>query len=265
MFFLINLSIQILIFYCYESKFDIIDISNNERKAVQFDNSTFTVLSTETDIGEVFYEEYSFRNSVSHIFALKYSHKNYIRVGAIGWNNNPTTLLRVTNSNENIIHQTEENNYFEDYIHLDNDYSLYFNFTLNCKSTQFACKSFLYIMQSDYSEIVPLEIGKDYDLPVIESFYVLLDISSVKSDKKIIFEYSKEWYDSLESFEAQTYETTNVDTIKKKEGKYLAISDEKCKSNMCKFSVKKTTSESLRIKLTIPRDPKKYKSIKCKY
>ena len=32
-------------------------------------------------------------------------------------------------------------------------------------------------MQSDYSEIVPLEIGKDYDLPVIESFYVLLDIS----------------------------------------------------------------------------------------
>ena len=120
-------------------------------------------------------------------------------------------------------------------------------------------------MQSDYSEIVPLDIGKDYDLPVIESFNVLLDISSVKSDKKITFEYSKEWYNSLESFEAQAYGTTNVDTIKKIEGKYLDISDEKCRNNMCKLSVKKTKSEFLRIKLTIPRDPKKYKSIKFKY
>ena len=195
MFFLIILSIQILIFLCKESKFDILNISDNEIKTIQFkkgvnfyifkynkiplknnSSSTFiiqgltfkndlnyylyqnkediieinneftnyknekTVLSYDSGIidtskvkndfyfvikkpdsnlettftlisstiktfEDVFYEEYSFKNEVSYIFQTSFKHKNYVRVGAVAWNNGSETELIVTDQSEDITYK----------------------------------------------------------------------------------------------------------------------------------------------------------------
>ena len=355
MFFLINLSIQMLIFYCYESKFDVIDISINEKKTVFFDNksnfyvfnyvqkplnnfpsslaikalpiqknfnyylyqnkeeimqinsefknyknektllnydsgiidtskidknnfyfvihypnkleATFTVLSSETGFDDVSFQDYSFKNIESYIFKFNTpeNHKKYVRVGSIAWVNNPTSILTVIDHNKEIIYQKEESTYFEDYINVGYSGTYYFNFTFNCQNEQFTCKSFVYLMQADDYGIVPLEMNENYRIPVIKEFDVLLDISSIKTDENVIFQYNKEWYDSQESFNAFGYETNNLDIIRNSTGQYLTIFDKKCNNDICKCSILKTFSKLAAIKLTIPTDNKKLKFIKFKY
>ena len=65
--------------------------------------TTFTLISsTIKTFEDVFYEEYSFKNEVSYIFQTSFKHKNYVRVGAVGWNNGSETELIVTDQSEDI-------------------------------------------------------------------------------------------------------------------------------------------------------------------
>ena len=71
-------------------------------------------------------------------------------------------------------------------------------------------------MESDFSEMISLNMDQNYNLPIIGGLKILLDISSVKKKNKIIIEYNKIWY--LEPFKAYGYSTSNVNDIKNMEG-----------------------------------------------
>lgn len=48
-------------------------------------------------------------------------------------------------------------------------------------------------MESDFSEMISLNMDQNYNLPIIGGLNILLDISSIKKKNKIIIEYNKIW------------------------------------------------------------------------
>ena len=66
---------------------------------------------------------------------------------------------------------------------------------------------------SNYSFIVDIEKGnKEFDfIPIIKDSYLLLDISSIKKGKKLVFEYNSKWYSMREMlFKAEGYNSYEI-------------------------------------------------------
>lgn len=200
---------------------------------------------------------------LAYTFTIPSNHKDYIRVGAIGWVNNPTTNLTLYDES-NVIKYSNKSKEFEDYINIKNYESAYINVIFNCTSPEFICKNFIYLMQSDYKDMISVNKDKDYSLPIIGGLDILLDLSSIKSNKKIIFEYNKEWYSEFDSFSAYGFNTNNEYDIKNN-GISLDIIDKNCKNNICKGSITKSSSDLKTIILKIPKDTKKHKYIDFRY
>ena len=118
-------------------------------------------------------------------------------------------------------------------------------------------------MESDFSEMISLNMDQNYNLPIIGGLKILLDISSVKKKNKIIIEYNKIWY--LESFMAYGYNTSNVNDIKNMEGITLDLIDEECDNNICKVSITKSSSDLKKVLFQVPKDRKKFKYIEFKH
>ena len=257
MFILLLISIQISVLFCYKSKFNLIGQHPNNLEA------PIKVLSSEIEISDAFYKEYSFENSMNLTFVTPLNHKKYLIFGITAWDYNAATVLTIENESKKIVYQNE-GKYFENKLKLT-DFQIYtMKYTLKCLNSKSTCKVYLYLMQSDYTEMIPVNMDKDYDFPIIGNLSIVVNISSSKN--KILFQYNKEWYSNSETFfSAKGYDTNKVDNIIDKKGESLVITHDKCENDICQDYITKSSSNLKLILFDITAKNKDYKFIKFKF
>lgn len=249
MFILLLISIKIYALFCYKSKLNIIDQHPNNLEA------TFTVLSSEIESKDTFYKEYSFEDRMNLTFVTPLNHKKYLIFGITAWNYNASTELTIESESKKIVYQNE-GKYFENKLKLT-DFQIYtMKYTLKCMNSKNNCTVYLYLIQSDYIEMIPANMDKDYDLPIIGNLSILLNISSSKN--KISFQYNKEWYSNSETFfSVKGYDTNKLDNINDKKGESLVITHEKCENDICQDYITKSSSNLKLVLLNIRAKNKK--------
>ena len=222
------------------------------------------------NINETFFYDYYYLQNINYIFYIPTNYSKYIKVGGNILFTGASISLSISEDNMNNTIKTISNTYFENFIELKQNHSYYFNFTL--LSLQTRTKGvFLYLMKSNYSFIVDIQKGKkEFDLiPIIKDSYLLLDISSIKKGKYLVFEYDSNWYSMTSMlFKAEGYNSYDIDLndyLNKSKRTTLNITHEKCHFNICIDGIEKKSDDLKKVIFKIPQAQKGIYYIQFRY
>ena len=114
---------------------------------------------------------------------------------------------------------------------------------------------FIYIIAYSYPNIIPVEINSQYfvEYPLISEINLLLDISTIEKNEKLIIEYDYSWINEL--IKAEGYNTYDYAWINKTYGRELEITidNDDINNNICKSYITKDTIYIERVLLKVKK------------
>ena len=189
-------------------------------------NTSITIYSSESPhlVSNIFYNNKTFNSNKNYIFFIPQNHSKFIKFGVKSFNNMNINLIITQDNLYNKIYE-KHNNYFEDYLKLNNNHSYYFYFSSNISENKIN-EAFLYLMQSEFSQMIFIKKNKKdfYFIPIINEVNLLLNVS--KKDNKLIFEFDN-IYNNFFNHLFIFYGYSNINNIKNNERILLNISNKK--------------------------------------
>ena len=146
--------------------------------------STFFYNEFGYDASEIYYNF-----SVSSASFIKLGYKRFTGFGS------NTIILKGTNG---IISVKKNSSDFEQIYDLRKYQYVQINLELEQSSNSFN-SFFIYIIAYSYPNIIPVEINSQYfvEYPLISEINLLLDISTIEKNEKLIIEYDYSWINEL--------------------------------------------------------------------
>ena len=235
-----------------ETGYFYIVIQNPDKSEV---NTTITAYSPGMPLYGVstfFYNEFGYDASEIY-YNFSVSSASFIKLGYkrfTGFGSN-TIILKGTNG---IISVKKNSSDFEQIYDLRKYQYVQINLELEQSSNSFN-SFFIYIIAYSYPNIIPVEINSQYfvEYPLISEINLLLDISTIEKNEKLIIEYDYSWINEL--IKAEGYNTYDYAWINKTYGRELEITidNDDINNNICKSYITKDTIYIERVLLKVKK------------
>ena len=239
--------------YIFRDKevWDIFTVTNHKNKTFYFiiENThndeadvEFEVISSEstTNLTKLFNKNIYPKTTLQKInifFNIPRNHQKYILYGYKGLKNNEKSQLLITQENSLINYSIENSGYFENYYELKNDNSYKINLQL------FYPEGFtFYFSQSNYIKIFKCEINKEnfQQFPIISETKILLDMTSIYSNYKMLIEYEAEFSTDLVKIYGYDNDRSILQSTSEEK---LEFVDEDCSYKICHNYIRKKNSD----------------------
>ena len=196
-------------------------------------NITLTIYSTETltSLSNIVQAEISNEGSkdiLIYKFQIPLNHKKYVFLKTQAIASDTKGDFLIYENGEILIHNNslfDNNNYIE--LKKDSTYIIY----LLIIQDSFYNRFYLFLAQTDYKKYFPVEIDTDYfeNYPVFEDIYLLLNLSTVKSNKNMMIEFTPKYdigEDDYYSYSLYSYNTEDANEIDNTEGEEIKFMEE---------------------------------------
>ena len=221
-------------------------VIQNDEKAEKELYVTVTVYSTQTltDISNMVQGHLSKLSSFDPLlykFQVPSEHKKYIVFGYKGIEGSIKANFTIF-ENANTIVYHNSTSYIENYFQLKNNCSYIIHLFLE-KSNKYGHDVYFYLVQSEFTKYLPVEINTDYfeNYPIFKDLYLLLNMSTIKKGNKVKIEYFKLMVENL--FEIYSYNTEDANIVENTKGKKEKSVGGKSQNNICQNFIHKYSND----------------------
>ena len=218
------------------------------------------------NIQNTFYSIFSFKRGVFKYTFFPINHAKYIRFGFKRITGSGNFGLTIYQNNDTIIYnRTDDINYVE-HFELNESYSYSIKLKLEGAYSRTDFSQAFFIILSNYSKMIPVEIKtKNFqDFPIFSGINLLLDMSKISKNNKMLIEYSNKWMS--DNFTVEGYDTDDLITIDSTSGTELELFKHKGCFNTCKDYILKNDDNIKKVLFKVQKEnPWDYYIFEIKY
>jgi hypothetical protein len=240
----------------------VIKISDNKESF-----TTFMIYSSGIpyNIQNTFYSTFGYKlRELKYIF-FPINHAKYIRFGYDRMVGSGDFGLTIYENNETIIFNRTDSEKYEEHLELKEScsYSIYIKLENRFRNNNILC---FFVTLSNYSNMLPVEINTEnfQDFPSFKGINLLLDMSKIKKNYKMMVEYDSKWKN--EKFIIEGYDTEDLHKIDSTSGTELEILKHENCQNTCKDYIVKSSGGIKKAIFKVPKPSiKAYYSFRIRY